>query len=235
MDKTLLADTFWCLRIFITFIIPCVLILLPFRFFTKVPSYVFRKLLHIVALSCVMIMIIKARNWQAAAMASVVIAIVIYPVLRMFENKPGYADLFVEKEPGEIRKSLLMLFLMFAAVTAVAWGIFDKPYYAAAAILMWGTGDAAAALVGIPFGRHKVKLKPADGKKSWEGSLAMLIVSLVSGFCVLYFGHGSSLSMSLPAAFAAALFGTATELFSSSEWDTVTVPAMIAAILLLVG
>ena len=65
MDKPLLDDTIWCLRIFITFIIPCVLMLLPIRFFTKIPSYVFRKLLHIVAFSCVMIMVIKARNWQA--------------------------------------------------------------------------------------------------------------------------------------------------------------------------
>lgn len=182
-----------------------------------------------------MIMIIKAGNWQAAAMASIVIAMAIYPVLRLLENKPWYADLFVQKEPGEIRKSLLMLFLMFAAVTTVTWGIFDKPYYAAAAILMWGTGDAAAALVGIPHGRHKVKLKYADGKKSWEGSLAMLIVSMISGFCVLYFGHGSPLPVSLPAAFAGALSGTAAELFSSSEWDTVTVPAVIAAVLLLIG
>ncbi|MBR3125868.1 MAG: phosphatidate cytidylyltransferase [Mogibacterium sp.] len=180
-------------------------------------------------------MIIKAGNWQAAAMASIVIAIAIYPVLRMLEDKPWYANLFVQKEPGEIRESLLMLFLMFAAVTAVAWGIFDKPYYAAAAILMWGTGDAAAALFGIPFGRHKVMLKSADGKKSWEGSFAMLIVSLISGFCVLFFGHRLSLSMSFLAAFAGALFGAATELFSSGKWDTVTVPSVIAAVLLLVG
>jgi dolichol kinase len=234
-DNAMAAETIWCLRIFITFIIPCVLILLPIRLFTKIPSYVFRKLLHIVAFSCVMIMIIKARNWQAAAMASIVIAVVIYPVLRLFENRPWYADLFVLKEPGEIRKSLLMLFLMFAAVTAVTWGIFDKSYYAAAAILMWGTGDAAAALVGIPYGKHKVTLKLADGKKSWEGSTAMFIVSLISGFCVLFFGHGSSVSVSLLAACAGALSGTVTEFFSSSEWDTVTVPAVIAAVLLLVG
>ena len=62
-----------------------------------------------------------------------------------------------------------MLFLMFAAVTAVAWGIFGKPFAAATAILMWGTGDVAAALVGIPFGKHKVHLKPADGKSRGKG------------------------------------------------------------------
>lgn len=190
---------------------------------------------NIVAFSCVMIMIVKARNWQSAAMASIVIALAIYPVLRLFENKPLYANLFVQKEPGEIRRSLLMLFLMFAAVTAVTWGIFDKPYYAAAAILMWGTGDAAAALVGIPYGKHKVMLKLADGKKSWEGSIAMLVVSLISGFCVLYYGHGATLPMALMAAVAGALSGAAAELFSSSEWDTVTVPAVIAAVLLLIG
>ncbi len=235
MNTTLFFETVRCLRIFVTFIIPCVLVLLPIRFFTKIPSYVFRKLLHIIAFSCVMIMIITAGSWQSAAMASIVIAMVIYPVLCLFENKPWYADLFVQKKPGEIRKSLLMLFLMFAAVTAVTWGIFDKPYYAAAAIIMWGTGDAAAALVGIPWGRHKVTIKPADGKKSWEGSIAMLVVSLISGFCVLYFGHRATLSMSLLAAFAGALSGATTELFSPSEWDTVTVPAVIAAVLLLIG
>lgn len=235
MDTALFAETLRSFRIFITLIIPCVLTLLPVRFFTKIPSYVFRKLLHIIAFSCVMIMIITAGSWQAAALASIVIAMTIYPVLRLLENKPWYAGLFVQKEPGEIRKSLLMFFLMFAAVTAVTWGIFDKPYYAAAAILMWGTGDAAAALVGIPFGKHKVMLKPADGKKSWEGSAAMFVVSLVSGFCVLFFGHGSALSLSLTAAFAGALSGAAAELFSPGEWDTVTVPAVIAAVLLLVG
>ena len=41
---------------------------------------------------------------------------------------------------------------------AVAWGAFGKPHLAATAVLMWGVGDAVAALVGIPFGRHKVQL-----------------------------------------------------------------------------
>lgn len=67
-----------------------------------------------------------------------------------------------------------------ALLVAVAWGIFDKPLIAATSILMWGAGDGAAALIGIPFGKHKVKFKPADGKKSWEGSAAMLTVSPLS-------------------------------------------------------
>lgn len=53
---------------------------------------------------------------------------------------------------------------------------------AAAAILMWGVGDAATALVGIPFGKHKVNFRPVNGKKSWEGSCAMFAAAaLVRG------------------------------------------------------
>ena len=100
---------------------------------------------------------------------------------------------------------------------------------------MWGTGDAAAALVGIPFGKHKVKSKLTDGKKSWEGSTAMLIVSLMAGTGMLTLAHGMPVLYALPISFIAALLGTATELFSPSEYDTVTVPAVVAAALLLLN
>lgn len=229
----LFVETLRCLGVLTAYIIPCVLILLPIRFLTKIPSFVFRKLLHVVAFSCVTIMILTAGTWQSAALASLVIAVVLYPVLRKLESEPWFANLFVQKKPGEIRNSLLMLFLMFAAVTAVSWGIFGKPFIGAAAILMWGTGDAAAALVGIPLGKHKVKL--ADGKKSWEGSAAMLVMAFVFGSCVLYFGGKMPVPISALTALTASIFGTATELFSPSEWDTVTVPTVIAAVLLLLG
>ena len=178
---SLFVDILHCFGVLAAYIIPSVLILLPIRFLTRLPSYIFRKLLHIVAFTCVSLMILAAHSWQAAALASVIIAAVIYPLLMAAEHERWYPRLFVEKKPGEIKKSMLMLFLMFAALIAVCWGVFGKPQLAAAAILMWGTGDAAAALVGLPFGKHKVKSKLTDGKKSWEGSTAMLIVSLMVG------------------------------------------------------
>lgn len=229
---SLFVDTLRCLGVLIAYIIPCVLVLLPIRFLTKVPSFIFRKLLHIVAFSCVTIMTLSANDWKAPALASVVIAAVLYPLLRMLENEPWYGKLFVQKEPGEIRKSLLMLFLMFAAVISVAWGIFGKPYIAAASILMWGTGDAAAALIGVPFGKHKVHLKGTDGKKSWEGSAAMFAVSVACGFCVIFFRHRMPLGLALLSAAISALLATATELFTPSEYDTVTVPTVTAAALI---
>ena len=89
---------------------------------------------------------------------------------------------------------------------------------------MWGVGDAAAALIGIPFGRHKVMIKPVNGKKSWEGSIAMFIVSSICGLFVFYFCQKVSFPVSVVLCLTGALAGTVTELFSPGEWDTVTVP-----------
>ena len=229
----LAVQTLRCLGELILYIIPCVLVLLPIRFLTKVPSFVFRKLLHMVAFTCFCVMLLAAESWQAAALTAVVLAVLIYPLLALFEKEPWYGRLFVQKAPGEIKKSLLMLFFMFAAVIAVAWGLLEKPYAAAASILMWGEGDAAAALVGIPFGRHNVMIKPICGKKSWEGSAAMLAVAFLTGLAVLWlfyrFPAGRTALVCLPAAVVAA----AVELFSPSEWDTVTVPVAVLMVLLL--
>lgn len=230
---TLVTDILHCFGVLAAYIIPSVLILLPIRFLTKLPFFIFRKLLHIVAFTCMSLMILAAHSWQAAALTSVIIAAVIYPLLMAVEREEWYPRLFVEKKPGEIKTSMLMLFLMFAALIAVCWGIFGKPHLAATAILMWGTGDAAAALIGIPFGKHKVRSKLTDGKKSWEGSAAMLCVSLLAGAGMLTLAQGMPVSRAIPISLIAALLGTATELLSPSEYDTVTVPTVIAAALLL--
>ena len=224
-----------CFGKFIMYIAPCIAILLAIKFFTKVPQFVFRKLLHLVAFSCTIFMIIVAENWQAASITSCLVAVLLYPLLAIFEKESWFKNLLVQKKPGEIKNSLLMLFFMFAVITTVSWGIFGKPYDTITAILMWGTGDAAAALVGIPFGKHKVHLKPADGKKSWEGTAAMFLVSLICGLAVFLLYFDFPFWRSLLPIFAGAVVGAETELCSPSEYDTVTVPTAILAVLLLLS
>ena len=233
MQIRLVRDMFHCMVVLAGYIIPCVMVLLPIRFLTRVPSFVFRKMLHAVAFTCISLTILASRSWQAVSLTSVLTAVVIYPLLKAFEKEAWYPSLFVEKRPGEIQKSLLMLFFTFAVVIAVSWGIFDQPHLAAAAVMMWGTGDAAAALVGVPFGKHKVRSRFTDGKKSWEGSGAMLAVSFLAGAGILYFVQKAGLPTVLLGAGIGALLGTVTELVSPSEYDTVTVPAVIVAVLLI--
>ncbi len=230
----LTVQTLQCFGRLILYIIPCVMILLPVRLFTKVPSFVFRKLLHIVAFTCFTVMMLAARSWQSAALTSVLIAVLVYPPLSFFEKEDWYSRLFVQKSPGEVKRSLLMLFFMFAAVITVSWGLFHNPHAAAASVLMWGVGDAAAALVGIPFGKHRVKIKPVNGKKSWEGSGSMLLISTLTGFGLLWLHSGYSAGTSFSCALAMAFAGTIAELISPSEWDTVTVPVTMLTIALLI-
>lgn len=226
------AQTLRCLLDLALYIVPSVLVLLAIRFGTRTPSFVFRKLLHVVGITCLVIMLLVAGSWQAAALASVLVAALLYPVLSALEHQRWYGRLLVQKSAGEVRRSLVMLFGMFALVVVVAWGLCGDKFVAASAILMWGAGDATAALVGIPFGRHKVMAWPVRGKKSWEGSVAMLAVSFAVGLFVLGFLGGRPLGWTVLAAAVASVAGTAVELVSHSEWDTVTVPVAILAILL---
>jgi uncharacterized membrane protein YfcA/dolichol kinase len=231
---SLAVQTLQCFGRLIMYIVPCVMALLPIRFLTRVPSFVFRKMLHVVAFTCFVVMMLSAGSWQAAALTSVIIAVLVYPLLSLFENESWYGKLFVQKSPGEVKRSLLKVFFMFAAVIAAAWGLFDNPNTAAAAILMWGVGDAAAALVGIPLGKHKVNFRPVNGRKSWEGSCAMFAASAIVGIVILCLCSGAFNGTSVLCALAMALAGTVTELLTSSEWDTVTVPvAMLAVALIL--
>ena len=228
----LIVQTLRCGGVLLAFIAVCLAVLLPIRFLTKIPSYIFRKLLHIVAFTGISLMILMAESWQAPALLSVLLAAILFPILMLVEKEPWFDGLLVQKSPGEVRRSMVFLFVMFAAVIAVGWGVFGQPQLVAAAILMWGAGDAAAALVGIPFGKHKVKTRLTDGKKSWEGSAAMLLVSFAVGLLVLLLSKDYSVPRALLSAGVGALTGTATELFSPSEYDTVTVPVVILAVLL---
>ncbi len=94
----LCMDVLQCFGVLTAYIVPCVLVLLPIRFFTKVPSYIFRKLLHIVAFTCVALMILAARSWAGDAMTSVLIAGVIYPLLYQVNRFPR-TGLPVEGKP----------------------------------------------------------------------------------------------------------------------------------------
>ena len=230
---SIFTETLRCLGIFAVYIVCWVIVLIPVRFLTKIPSFVFRKLLHIAAFSCFSVVVLSAKAWGASAVLAILIAVLIFPILSILEKEPWYEKLFVQKSKGEVKRSLLMLFFMFAVLIAVGWGIFGEPVLVACAILMWGVGHAAAALVGIPFGKHKVQLKGTDGKKSWEGSIAMLIASFIVGFGILLALKKTSIPKSLLTAGLGAFFGALTELFSPSEWDTVTVPTAITVVFLL--
>jgi dolichol kinase len=98
---------------------------------------------------------------------------------------------------------------------------------------MWGFGDAVAAMVGIRFGKHVVAWKISDGKKTWEGTTGMFLVSSLVGCAMLIFLSGNSVGSCILAAVLSGAVGAFTELVSKNGLDTVTVPAVLIAMLLL--
>lgn len=127
--------------------------------------------------------------------------------------------------------------LVFYAIsyTCLALLFAQKSYVIAAGILPMAYGDAAASVIGEKYGRHKYKLV---AKKSFEGSAAMFLVSLVSLLCGLAFFsqlYGFSFLSRIPAIIGAATVCTLVEGFSPLGFDNLTVPAFGVLTFLLFG
>ena len=127
-----------CFGEYLLFIVPAALILLILHFTANIPRVVFRKLLHLPAFCSAAVVVWRADSWQTASLTLALFAAIVHPILCLCQRWKGYDDLFVQKAPGEIKKSLLLLFLSDAALVALCWGGFDLPWVAVAGILMWG-------------------------------------------------------------------------------------------------
>ncbi len=230
LEYALVQEALLCLCNLVIFLVLAVaLALLAFRFL-HVDGELRRKVLHTIAFLLVLVLMASAQHWFVPAGISLCFAAVVYPILYALEKHPLYAVLLRERKGGEIRTSLVLLFGTVAVLIAVFWGGLQQPRVICAAVLGWGFGDEAAALVGKRFGRHKLRLPLVDGKKSWEGSLAMLGISFVA-IAVTLGVQGVQLPIAVLVAAPAALAATGTEAISKNGNDTVTVPCVTAAVL----
>ena len=201
--------------------------------FPKLPSYIFRKLLHMVAFTSLVEMTLEPDSWYIASGSALIFAALLFPILHALEGYAWYKGLFVEKKRGEVKKSLVLLFSMYAVLVAACWGLLGKPYLAVAALLMWGVGDGAAAIFGRTFGRHKTHIPHADPSKTWEGTAAMFVFSFLAGALGLLLCGITAWPRVIFYPLIAAPFSAATELLSKNGIDTVTVPLVTATVLAL--
>ncbi|MCM1164413.1 MAG: TSUP family transporter [Lachnospiraceae bacterium] len=227
----LIADVLLCLGKYLLFLACFVAVLLLARVLFKIPKALWRKLLHMVAYTGIVFMIFVSENWLAPTICCVLFAAGVYPILHIAEKRQGFGELFVQKSKGEVKKSLLLLFLTEAALTALCWGLLGKPHIVATAVIVWGVGDTMAALIGIKFGRHHVKIPLADPKKTWEGSAAMAVTDLIVCFALLLILSGLPVWKCAVFSLVIAPLSAYAELISHNGSDTVSVPVSIAAAL----
>lgn len=126
------------------------------------------------------------------------------------------------------RQSLGTFFYSVSFGILVAWFWYlQQPQYAALGILIMTWGDGLAALIGQRFGTHKYKVFGTE--KSWEGSLAMMLVSYLVSSLILVGTQGNSWQTWV-VSLLVAVIATALEAVSFLGIDNLTVPLGSAAI-----
>lgn len=123
---------------------------------------------------------------------------------------------------GVGRKSLGTFFYAISFGVLIAWfWTIGQPHYAVLGILIMTWGDGLAALVGQRFGRHPYILWGMQ--KSWEGSLAMALISYGVSSLILLSIQGA-IWQTWIISLAIALVSTGLEAFSKYGIDNLTVP-----------
>ena len=233
INMEFLLEFFKVFGIYIGCIVIFALILIIIRFTTKVPDYIFRKLLHIVAFTSILPLAYSTNIWWIAVAVEVFFLILVIAALSFFEKFTFYEKLFVEKAKHEVIVSFITLFSLMALMLAIFWGGLgsEHKYITIAAIMAWGPGDAVAAIAGKNFGKHKLQGKMIEGVKSVEGSVGMAITSFVCVLPILLLMSHHPWYVSLAFATTIAPIASLTELFTKKGWDTITVPIVSALIL----
>lgn len=229
-ENELVRDCCICMGRYLLFLACIVAVILVLRHFFHLPREVARKALHVPAVLSIPVLYYAAPQWLAAVICAAIFAIAVYPLLCLAERWSGYAKLLVERHPGEVKRSLFLLFGTDAALLAVCC-LLGMPYVAITAILTWGIGDTAAALVGKRFGRRKVHLAGADQNKTWAGTLSNAAASAATAAAALLLMSALPAAQCILFGLAAGLVSAFTELYSHGGNDTATVPFAVSLVL----
>lgn len=226
------------IKTFLWFTIPIIvlgIICIAIRFLTKIPDFIFRKILHLIAVSMITVLLIVPTHWWIAEIVMGIGAIGIVVLLLIFERTEIYKKFFVEKNKHEILISFLIFFLVVIYLIALFWGYRGEAhrYLVIIALLSWGLGDAAAAIFGRLIGKHIVSGKVIGGNKSIEGSVMCFVFALVISFLLLFLLMHYLWWLSLIEALLIALLVSFAELFTKKGLDNLTCPLVASVILLL--
>ena len=218
--------------LFVCYLVPFGALLMLFRAFIKIPDELFRKLLHFLLLGAYFPFLFGFRTWWISAGFAGCLILLFYPILVLAGKIPAFSSFFNERKRGEFKSSMIYALMTMVLSISVCWGFFGDKLLTIACVYAWGVGDAFAALVGKKYGKHKIKLPFADPKKSWEGSVAMLLSGVISVLTVLLVRGGLGFGSCLLIAVIAATVTTYVELCTKGGLDTITCPAVAMAVIL---
>ena len=218
--------------IFVTYLLPLAIIILSIRKFTKIPDELFRKILHFILLGAYIPLLIGFKTWWICVIFVTCLLVLLLPILIFAEKIPGFSKFVNERKKGEFISSMVLALSVMIGSISIGWGLMNDKFLVLASVYSWGIGDAFAALIGKRFGKHKITWKFVDNKKSYEGSIAMLITSAIAVAIVLIVRGGLKPIPIICISLAAATASTFVELCSKKGSDTVTCPAISMLIII---
>ena len=218
--------------VFVLYVIPAAVVMLTARKFLKIPDELFRKILHFILLGAYIPFLYAFQTWWISAGFSAVLIVIIYPILALAGKLPAFSSFVNERKKGEFKSSMVLALLTMVMGISICWGIFGDRLLTLACVYAWGVGDAFAALVGKRFGKHKIKLPLADPRKSWEGSAAMFVCSVLSVLTVLLVRGTPDFFPCLLISLIAATATTYVELITKDGLDTITCPSAAMVVIL---
>lgn len=214
------------------YLIPAAAIMLTSRKLFKIPDELFRKILHFILLGAYIPFVFAFDTWWMSAGFAAFLIIVIYPILYLAERIPNFSSFVNERKHGEFKKSMVLALGVMIGSISLGWGWLGDRYLVIACVYAWGVGDAFAALIGKPFGKHKIRFKFADPHKSVEGSAAMFITSAIAVFTVLSIRGGVDVISCIIIACLASVVSTFVELCTNNGFDTVSCPLAVMMVIL---
>ncbi len=184
--------------------------------------------MHLAGLLVPVLYILVGREWTIIIISAILIAFfIIEPIRVSFYRSKELLDRmkpyvtpeiykFLNERLDKMMKSMREIereqerlcigaHIYFAIASLIVIILFPK-FIVIGAITVATLGDAVAALIGKPFGKHRFK-----SGKSWEGSIAFFLTALFALMLILPYGY--SLSFSLAGAFTGAVVGTLVELY----------------------
>lgn len=214
------------------YIITAAALALTARALLTIPDELFRKILHFILLGIYIPLVFGFDTWWMAAVFVGALIAVIYPILLLVSRWRAFSSFVVERKKGEFTGSMVAALSMMIFSVSVCWGWMGDRYLVLACIYAWGVGDAFAALIGKRFGKHKIKWRLADGKKSAEGTLAMFVCSFASVCAVLLIRGGLPSPVCMLIALITGAVCATVELCTKNGWDTVICPTAAMAVIL---
>lgn len=229
----MLHDFITGLLAFLGYYVLMVIILFSTKIVFRIHGEPFRKMLHIAAAFSIFVLLHAFETWYHAAGSVLLFAVIVYVAVSLVEGFPFIMQLLEQRHTGEIRRSLVIVCIMMASLIALFWGGIgrDHQYIISTSVMAWGFGDAAAAIVGKRWGKHRLNYRWADGLKTWEGTIAMFLFAFIAMIVTLRLYTPFPFFICVLFALVAAPVSAFVEVISRGGSDTITVPYSAAIVL----